>query len=535
MKALLDAGAKPDFNTPYGSPLTFAAISGNVPGAQMLFERGADVNMARGDGNTPLMMAAFSGSPQFVSALIEHKADVNAKNYTDATALMYAARAGNTEAGKVLIDAGAALNEADANGETALMAAAKNGYTDFVKMLIARGSEVNLRDAKGRTALILAASYGDSPQIVSALLAAGATKDAKDARGRTAAAFASARGFKKSSALLGRPSTEAMKAMKQPQSSRVAVASSLKLLQSSMKEFSRGASCVSCHQEGLGRMATASAKKHGFPIDRFLQKEQVGKIGGMLAAMKPMHEAALKSPEAMKKIPLIEMNEVTPLDSWLLTGMAAQNEPASAGAAAMAQVLARQQSPDGSWTFSLPRIPMQSSFFTFTALSARALSVYSPASAKKETADRIARAKAWLVKAPAKTCDDRAFRLLGLNWSGATAAEKRKAVQDILAAQLPDGGWAQTPGMRSDAYATGQAIYALRVGGSVPASSPAVKKAVQYLLRTQESDGSWFVNKRAFPANNYSDGGFPHGESQYASFNATCWAMMGLLETLPAK
>jgi hypothetical protein len=43
------------------------------------------------------------------------------------------------------------------------------------------------------------------------------------------------------------------------------------------------------------------------------------------------------------------------------------------------------------------------------------------------------------------------------------------------------------------------------------------------------------VNKRAFPANNYFDAGFPHGESQYASFNGTCWATMALLETTAKK
>jgi hypothetical protein len=37
------------------------------------------------------------------------------------------------------------------------------------------------------------------------------------------------------------------------------------------------------------------------------------------------------------------------------------------------------------------------------------------------------------------------------------------------------------------------------------------------------------VNRRAIPANNYFDAAFPHGQSQYASFNATCWAMMALL------
>jgi hypothetical protein len=31
----------------------------------------------------------------------------------------------------------------------------------------------------------------------------------------------------------------------------------------------------------------------------------------------------------------------------------------------------------------------------------------------------------------------------------------------------------------------------------------------------------------------YLDGGFPHGESQYASYNASCWATMALILAVP--
>ena len=57
---------------------------------------------------------------------------------------------------------------------------------------------------------------------------------------------------------------------------------------------------------------------------------------------------------------------------------------------------------------------------------------------------------------------------------------------------------------------------------------------MQFLLRTQEEDGSWFVPKRVVPLNNHFDAAFPHGEAQYASFNATCWATMALVQSLEA-
>ena len=85
---------------------------------------------------------------------------------------------------------------------------------------------------------------------------------------------------------------------------------------------------------------------------------------------------------------------------------------------------------------------------------------------------------------------------------------------------------------RSDAYGTGQALYALNQAGGVPATHEAYRRGVNFLLRTQDEDGSWYVSKRAMPANNYLDAGFPHGESQYASFNATCWATMALSQAV---
>ena len=529
MKALIDAGAKIDAESPYGSPLAFASATAHFAGAQMLISKGANVNVTRVDGIHPLMMAAYSGSPELVALLIKNKAKVNEPNFYEATALSYAARGGNVAAGKVLLDANAKVDSKDADGLTPLMWAAKTGRPEFAKLLIERGAKVNAKDKKGSTALHLAAAYGNDPELIKSLLEAGADKNAKDAKGRTAGDLASSRGFAECAEALGKPAAAKTKPAAQ------AIKSSLKLLELSMADFTNKTACLSCHQEGLGRWATAAARDRGFSLDPALAKGQIGRLRGALAAMKPLHEGALKNPEIMKQLPLIEINEYNTIATWILAGMAAQKDAPTAATAAMAQALARQQSPEGMWTFSLPRVPMQSSIFTFTALSVRSLSAYGPRAKSAENADRIAKAKAWLMKAPAQTSDDRAFAVLGLKWAGTTAEERKERVEQLLAAQLPDGGWSQMPNMKSDAYATGQALYALSVGGGISSKNAAFAKGIAYLLRTQDDDGSWFVNKRAIPANNYFDASFPHGESQYSSFNGTAWAMMALLETIEKK
>jgi squalene-hopene cyclase-like protein len=113
---------------------------------------------------------------------------------------------------------------------------------------------------------------------------------------------------------------------------------------------------------------------------------------------------------------------------------------------------------------------------------------------------------------------------------GASLAERQPALEALRADQRPDGGWPQAGAPESDAYGTGQALYALHVGVGMPVSDSVYQRGVQFLLRTQEEDGSWLVPKRVEPRNLYFDAAFPHGEAQYASFNATCWAAMALVQ-----
>lgn len=533
MEALLSAGAKVDASTPYGTALTFAALGGNAAGFNLLLERGANINPWRADGISVLMLAARAGNPEVVSELLRRKVDVNAKDNGGATPLLYAAREGHLEVGRILLSAGATTESADRNGQTPLMIAAVNGHTEFVRLLLEKGAKPNARDAKGRTALLLTTTFGDHPDTVRTLLTGGADGRATDARKRSAFTLASARGYAESARVLAESGASSTETTPSPQHSpREAVQLSLKALEVSMLKFSQKTGCISCHQEGLGRIATGAARDYGFRLDPAVQRAQEGRIAGALTALRPLHLQALKDPAAMKQVPLIEINEVTPGDTWLLAGMAAHKQPNNEATGAMAMVLARQQMPDGSWGFSLPRVPQQSSPFTFTALAVRSLRAYGLKPYAGEVTERLRRAKTWLLTAPTQTSEDRASRLLGLKWAGATTEERGKAIEELRADQRPDGGWSQLPALQSDAYATGQALYALRAAGDIPVTDPAYERGVQFLLRTQEEDGSWFVNKRALPLNLYFDAGFPHGQSQYASFNATCWAMMALLETL---
>src|SRR5262249_24906495 len=95
-------------------------------------------------------------------------------------------------------------------------------------------------------------------------------------------------------------------------------------------------------------------------------------------------------------------------------------------------------------------------------------------------------------------------------------------------------GWAQTPYLASDAYATGTALHALHESGA-SLESAAYQKGLAFLLKTQAADGSWHVASRAPKFQPYFEGGFPYGHDQWISQWATGWATIAFAHSLPEK
>jgi N-acyl-D-amino-acid deacylase len=62
----------------------------------------------------------------------------------------------------------------------------------------------------------------------------------------------------------------------------------------------------------------------------------------------------------------------------------------------------------------------------------------------------------------------------------------------------------------------------------VSADVLAVRRAVEYLAKTQHADGSWFVATRAKPVQVFFDNGDPHGKSQFISIAATGFSTAAL-------
>lgn len=528
---LLSKGAIINDSSIYGAALTFAAGTKNEDIALSLLGRGAQPNPSRIDGINPLMLAAGTGQQKLLARLLKLKVDPNIKDSDGDTGLIWAARLGQSETTRALLAAGAGVDAADSHGMTALMLAAMNGHRGIVDTLIGHKAAVNARDKSGATALLLASRYCGDGGVIRSLLKHGANPSSTDGFGKTALALAVARGYQEAANELRQAGAQAGGAILASDSRmdpHKAVENSISAIQAGMKVFGSRTPCSSCHHQGLGLMTVGLAAKRGFATDRQLVGSYLQKLGAEGMQAGPAVHRALKDPDMAKSIQATDIGDNSIGGAYILGGLLSSGIPPNPGLGDAALFLARGQAEDGHWGFGLTREPIQSSQFTTTALVLRVMRTYAPI--KSEQVIRsYEMAKQWLLTTPAPTAEDKASRILALKFAGATKAEMEKPIAELVAAQRPDGGWARYPAI-SDAYASGLALYSLRVGAGTPASDPAIQRGVAFLLRTQDEDGTWYVNKRAFPANTYFDAGFPHGQSQFISFGATCWATMALIE-----
>jgi len=220
---------------------------------------------------------------------------------------------------------------------------------------------------------------------------------------------------------------------------------------------------------------------------------------------------------------------------YSLLGLAAAEYPADATTDAMIVNVAEEQALDGSWFFgAISRPPISEGSISRAALGIRVMQLYGPPGLKADFDRRIARARDYLLEAKPKTTDDRAMLLLGEKWAGVSEQKVQQAAKGLLAIQRADGGWAGNPHLESDAYSTGESLYALQESGTLRAGDAAYRNAVAFLLKTQHADGSWHVKSRAVKFQPYFQSGFPYDHDQWISAAGTAWATMALASSAEA-
>ena len=103
-----------------------------------------------------------------------------------------------------------------------------------------------------------------------------------------------------------------------------------------------------------------------------------------------------------------------------------------------------------------------------------------------------------------------------------------EAKGQLLARQNADGGWSVSPDGKSDAFSTGQGLYALRVAG-LAADDEVLRRGQKFLLDSQNENGSWTVSP-ALTSNGGPDR-LKRLEPIWKNW-ATSWATIGLAKSL---
>lgn len=125
------------------TPLWWAANHGHIRLVQQLLENNANVNTPDHHGSTPLCQAASAGHLEVTRYLVEQGADIHARIYDNRKAFNLAVTNGRTRVVEYLLSIGNSANEGGSSGYSPLMLAVDNNFYELAKLLIRQGAEVN--------------------------------------------------------------------------------------------------------------------------------------------------------------------------------------------------------------------------------------------------------------------------------------------------------------------------------------------------------------------------------------------------------
>jgi N-acyl-D-amino-acid deacylase len=298
---------------------------------------------------------------------------------------------------------------------------------------------------------------------------------------------------------------------------KVAVSRGLDALARSVAAYPRNRSCFSCHHQTLPMLALVTATSRGYPAaDHQLRDQLRLTITSFEKQVEGMNEGRGVGGRAM----------TVGYGLWAVTLAAGTT---NATTEAMVEYLLKTQREEGHWTGQMCRPPLEESYQTCTVLAVQGLRKYASTTQQCAVEEAVAKAKSWLITAPAKSQEDRVARLWGLNMLGVVPNDVTSARDATIKTQRPDGGWAQLDEMESDAYATGQTLYVLNATG-LDSDDENYLRGIRFLIKSQREDGNWLVESRSKPVQPYfaSDDEDPLGKDQFISIAATSWAVAAL-------
>lgn len=284
---------------------------------------------------------------------------------------------------------------------------------------------------------------------------------------------------------------------------REAAHKGLSYLAKSSRAWTAQHNCFGCHVQAVTLEALTVGKKHQYDVD---PKD----LDAMVKALKLGVTAGGRTTGVA-----FEGSAWARYDQWV-------SDSQTAELLRYAAELVTLQAHDGSIPDDDRRLPVTGGTLQTTFQAAQAWRQAHARTADDKWLAPMRRAEAYLAGQSAKWSkagaevyvQDLDFALLGLVASGVSRSEKsaERLVSLLLERQNRDGGWGLDR-QKSDAFATGQVVYTLKMAGFSDHDT-AVQRAMKFLVDHQDASGAWRTHAS-------SQGGAEKAE--------TMWAVLGLV------
>lgn len=275
----------------------------------------------------------------------------------------------------------------------------------------------------------------------------------------------------------------------------------LTYLASASREWTDRHQCFGCHVQAVTMEALAAGQHHQYDVGKEDLAAMVSALERGVTAGGRVTGAAFQGAAWARYDRWVAADHMPELLRW-------------------ADTLIELQNADGALVDDDARRPITGGTMQTTFQAAQTWRQAHARSADEKWLVPLRRAEAFLAKTAAGWKDsgedadlqDLNFALLGLVSSGAGPGEPsmERLHKMLMARQNADGGWSLDRA-RSDAFATGQTVYALELAGY---GGEAVERGRAFLLTSQEAGGSWRTYRSG-------QGGAEKGE--------TMWAVLGLV------
>jgi len=286
------------------------------------------------------------------------------------------------------------------------------------------------------------------------------------------------------------------------------------------RAWNREHNCVSCHHAALVSRALYETRQSGGPVDDELLEELTIQMAGS-------GTGETRIPRPADRPRALNTKAV-----WFALALEADADPSDSvrsGLATLLETVMKDQTGEGAWVaWPQTRAPMfGDSDASMTALAAWTL-VPAAGAGNERARKSLDQAMRWLRQNPPDgELQSLALRLIVWRQTGQPDPEVRTLANQLVRQQRSDGGWSQVPGVASDAWATGQALYAL--AGILAPADPVLSRSQRFLIESQTPEGAWVMESRpTIPGGAGADLLVP------ITGAGSAWAVLGLVRSRSA-